>query len=278
MLRLFMSTDVAGSTGYKASHSHAVLKIGPGGVQREEPAWIDVFRSFFVHFPVLLTGQVFNEMIEEENPPEISVWKALGDEMIFTCAPQSAEETTLLLRAMYFAMAAYEGKFLKEMPLRLKGSAWIAEFPSPNVELEIPEASGAGGTLIDFIGPGIDLGFRIGKFSNPSAIVVSLDLLEIVLSARNSERLSFSLLGRQELKGVLFGRKYPIIWSRPSEAPFNFMPWEVEDQPLARKARKISATSPQALQQVIDDVRLYLRKMHGTDAPPLSFDKPRQET
>ena len=259
MLRLFMSADVAGSTSFKA-------QADLGGMA--EPAWLSVFRSFFTNFPIMLMGQTAAEMADEDSLPEIGVWKALGDELILTCPLQSAEEATHLVRALYLAMANFEKQYLGELPLRLKATAWVAQFPAPNIEIEIPELSGDG-QILDFIGPSIDLGFRISKFSRPSTVALSLDLVELLLSSRKSDQLSFSILGREGLKGVHFGRPYPVIWGRPEEIPYNFMPWEVEDCPLTRKALTEPPAHRKEIRKLIDDTHLYLAKMHGMPARPV---------
>jgi hypothetical protein len=262
MIRLFMSTDVAGSTLFKASSAHQ----GAAG-------WLDVFHAFFANYPIMVMGQVGLEFLSEDALPEVAVWKFMGDEAIFTCKPSSPEEVTLLVRAHFNAMAAYEQEYLADLPLRLKGSAWLASFPSPNIEVEVPELAKDGRTTpTDFIGPDIDLGFRIGKFAHPSTVSVSLDLLDTVLRATNRELLDFYLVGREELKGVLFGRPYPVIWARPADAPSGFMPWEIEDSRMIAKAVADGPTPPALLQETIDGVRLYLRKMHGAQRTPISFD------
>lgn len=259
MLRLFMSADVAGSTSFKAQAEVA---------SKVEPAWLSVFRSFFTNFPIMLMGQTAAEMVDEDSLPEIAVWKALGDELILTCPIGSAEEATHLIRALYLSMANYEKQYLKELPLRLKATAWIAEFPVPNIEIEIPELSGDG-QILDFIGPSIDLGFRISKFSRPSTVALSLDLVELLLSSRKSDLLTFQILGREGLKGVHFGRPYPVIWGRPEEVGYNFMPWEVEDCPLTRKALNEPPANRQEIRKLIEDTRLYLAKMHGVAPRPV---------
>ncbi|HZT87886.1 MAG TPA: hypothetical protein VFA12_07950 [Stellaceae bacterium] len=265
MIRMFMSTDVAGSTAFKASSS------GKG----DGTGWLDVFRAFFSSYPIMVMGQVGMEFLDEDTLPEVAVWKFMGDEAIFTCKPSSPEEVTLLVRAHFNAMAAYEQEYLADLPLRLKGTAWLARFPSPNIEVEVPElAKDVGTTPTDFIGPDIDLGFRITKFASPSAVAVSLDLLDVVLRADNRDLLDFYLVGREELKGVLFGRPYPVVWARASEAPPGFMPWEIDDSPMVAKAVAEGPTAPAALNETIDAVRLYLRKMHGAARPPLVFDRP----
>ncbi|MBV9858957.1 MAG: hypothetical protein JO038_02470, partial [Alphaproteobacteria bacterium] len=146
-------------------------------------------------------------------------------------------------------------------------------FPSPNIEIEVPElARSDGATHTDFIGPDIDLGFRISKFACPSAVTVSLDLAEVVLRAENRELLDIFEVGRAELKGVLYGRPYPALWARPAGAPSGFMPWEIEDSPMVAQAVANGPTSAAQLLDTIDGIRLYLRKMHGAQKEPLVFE------
>jgi len=193
MIRLFLSTDVSGSTLFKAS---CAQRGGSGD-------WLDVFRSFFVNYPIMMMGHVGMEFLAEDRLPEVTVWKFMGDEAIFLCEPQSPEEVTLLVRAHFNAMTAYEQEYLTDLPLRLKGTAWLARFPEPNIEIEVPELGDReGATQTDFIGPDIDLGFRIAKFSAPATVCVSLDLLEAVLRASNRDLLDFFLVGRDEFEAV----------------------------------------------------------------------------
>ena len=262
MIRLFMSTDLAGSTLYKANCAH-----------KGDANWLDVFRGFFRDYPLVVMGQVGMEFLAEDRLPEVSVWKFMGDEAIFTCVPQSPAEVTSLVRAHLQAMAAYERQYLADLPLRLKGTAWLAAFPSPNIEIEVPElAQREGAMQTDFIGPDIDLGFRISKFSAPGTVCVSLDVLEAVLRAENRDLLDFFLVGREELKGVLFGRPYPAIWAVPAGEPPNFLPWEIEDSPRIAKAVAEGPAAPEKLAQAIDGIRLFLHKMHGARVPPIRFD------
>src|SRR3546814_5080236 len=70
---------------------------------------------------------------------------------------------------------------------------------------------------LDFIGPDLDLGFRLSKFARPASLLLSLDLVEMLLAADNRADVVLYLVGREELKGVMFGRPYPIIWMRSEE-------------------------------------------------------------
>lgn len=261
MHRLFLSVDMTGSTEFKARFT------GQGA-----DGWLEIFRAFFANFPLMLAGQIGFEFLDDEITPEIAVWKTMGDEVIFTAAPGSAEELTGILLALLRTMAMYEEGSLQELPLRLKGAAWLAGFDGQNIEVEIPElSSGDGGVHLDFIGPDIDLGFRISKFARAGSLTLSLDVLELVLQAKNADRAALHLMGREALKGVMFGRAYPIVWMRDAEVPFAFLPWEVEQDPLVAAAAEASPTAPAVLRALIDDMRHYLKKMHGRDRPPVSL-------
>ena len=201
MLRLFMSVDMAGSTDYKARFADS-----------PDVGWLRVFEAFFQIFPIVLIGQIAVEFFDEAELPSLRVWKVLGDEIIFTSEPETGRDTALLLRALFSAMARYETQHLAEMPLHLKATAWSASFPSPNVEIEIPEMS-HGVTYVDYLGRDIDLGFRIARFAQPSAIVVSHDLLEMLLAA--NAPFDYFQAGDEPLTGFNRGRPYPIILARP---------------------------------------------------------------
>lgn len=257
MHRLFLSVDMTGSTEFKARFT------GQGS-----DGWLEIFRAFFANFPLMLAGQIGFEFLDDEATPEIAVWKTMGDEVIFTTTPASPEELTGMLLALLRTMAIYEKGCFEELPLRLKGAAWLADFGGPNIEIEIPELSGGdGGAHLDFIGPDIDLGFRISKFARPGGLTLSLDVLELVLGAKNAGRAALHLMGREALKGVMFGRAYPIVWMRDADVPFAFLPWEVEQDPLMAAAAAAPPTAAADLRAVIDDMRHYLKKMHGRDRP-----------
>ncbi len=259
MVRLFLSVDMAGSTQFKA-------RFTDGG------SWLETFRGFFTNFPLMLAGQVGFAFLEEGETPSVEVWKVMGDEVIFVATPDSAEEIVTLLLALLRTMNDYESRFLEDLPLRLKGTAWLAEFGGRNIELEIPELSGGDGVrVIDFIGPDLDLGFRVGKFARPACLALSFDVADLLLSARNSADAALYLIGAEELKGVMFGRPYPIIWMLEAGSEFNFMPWEIEADPYMAKASSMPPSPGTDIERVISNMRLYLHKMHGLQRPRLEL-------
>lgn len=258
MLRLFLSVDMVGSTQFKARFT------GQGS-----QGWLDTFRTFFTHFPLMLAGQIGFAFLDDEGAtPAVDVWKVMGDEVIFVAQPETAEELGTLLRALLATMRLYERNHLEALPLRLKGTAWLADFAGSNIELDIPElSSGEAGGHLDYIGPDIDMGFRISKYARPSSLVLSFDVVDIVLGAANRADVAFYLVGNEELKGVLFGRPYPIIWMREAEEDFDFLPWEIEQCPYMRRALAMEPTPDETLERAIADMRHYLRKMHGIERP-----------
>ncbi len=263
MQRLFLSIDMVGSTQFKARY------MGMAG-----EGWLETFRSFFTNFPLLLAGQVGMEFLEQEESPAVDVWKVMGDEIIFVAEASSAGELVSILRALLRAMKIYEERYLERLPLRLKGAAWLATFGERNIELDIPELSSSDATPhLDFIGPDIDLGFRLSKFARPMCLVLSLDLVEAMLDAGNVDSAALYLIGKEELKGVMFGRPYPIIWMHDAESAFDFLPWEIEACPMVASTVTAQAATPAELLREIGEMRLYLRKMHGVDLPQVKLPR-----
>lgn len=264
MLRLFMSVDMVGSTQFKARLT------GKGAI-----GWLDTFQTFFTTFPLVLAGQIAFEFLDDHgSTPAVDVWKVLGDEVIFVAQPQTPEEVTSILVTLLRTMRLYEERHFAELPLRLKGTAWVADFEEQNIELEIPELSSSDARRhVDFIGPDIDLGFRISKYARPASLVLSLGALELLLAAGNQALAALYLVTREELKGVMFGRPYPIVWMHEADQRFNFYPWETEQCALMAAAMTATPTPAGELQGVIDDMRHFMRKMHGYDRPLLTLRK-----
>jgi hypothetical protein len=261
MLRLFLSVDMVGSTQFKARFT------GKGS-----EGWLETFRAFFSNFPLMLAGQLAFEFLEQDETPAVDVWKVMGDEVIFTARPNSAEELTSILRATLRTIKLYEANNFAMVPLRLKGTAWLADFGEANIELDIPELSSSDvSPHVDFIGPDLDLGFRISKYARPASLVLSLDLVELLLDAANQDEVALYLVGREELKGVMFGRPYPVVWMHDADEGFDFMPWEIESCPMVAAAIVAKPSAPEVLRGAIEDMRLYLRKMHGVDRPKFAL-------
>ena len=207
-LRLFASVDLVGATAYKASKS-------PEG----SPAWVATFTGFFEEFPGAIQSQYSNlpqhpthcTTTEERLRP----WKFLGDEILFTVVLNRYEDATTHVLALKKAIHSYsKGWSEKGLALRLKGTAWLAGFPVTNREVQIAGPSEV--SILDFIGPQMDLGFRIAKFADDKRLVVSADLALLLLDGadRYQWEKEFYLVfrGREVLKGVIGNDGYPIVF------------------------------------------------------------------
>jgi hypothetical protein len=75
----------------------------------------------------------------------------------------------------------------------------------------------SGEQALDFIGPSVDLGFRIAKFCDSRRFVLSADLALMLLDAVEAtevsrKRFRIHLESMESLKGVADNRPYPILW------------------------------------------------------------------
>ncbi len=200
-LRLFLSADLVGSTAFKSSK-----------VDRYAPEWAPTFKDFFRDFPPAVNAAYQRvpqgcQACEERLTP----WKFSGDEILFWVQLNNHCEVATHLWAFKQAVSTFPEQWArKKVPLRLKATAWLAGFPVTNSEIKI-------GNALDFIGPAIDLGFRISKFSSVRRFTLSADLALMLLDAVDKceiDRKHFHvyLHGREFLKGVIGNEPYPITW------------------------------------------------------------------
>lgn len=207
-LRLFLSADVVGSTAYKAENSTGLA-----------PAWSETFNSFFNDFPRFLKNEGYAKLPpscpSDVHPAE--PWKFSGDEILFYTKLNHRTEVVSHLAAFKMALREYPDVWRqKDVSLNLKGTAWLAGFPVLNTELRLSQE---GREVLDFIGPSIDLGFRLGQFASPRRFVMSTDLTLLLTDALDhlkvdarDKTFSIEYHGRHELKGVIKGEPYPIFW------------------------------------------------------------------
>jgi hypothetical protein len=207
-LRLFASADLVGSTAYKA-----------GQGDKRSPEWVSTFTEFFRDFPDAVRTQ-YDKLPKSKHCPKVSnqlsPWKFLGDEILFWVELQRHQDAASHILAFKNALREFPDIWRnKNLPLRLKGAAWLAGFPVTNREVNIPTQGGV--TILDFIGPSMDLGFRIAKFCDERKFVLSTDLALMILDGVHSlewKREDFYLLlaGKEVLKGVLGNEGYPIVY------------------------------------------------------------------
>lgn len=237
-LRLFMSVDVVGSTAFK----HRKTTDGEG------KPWLRFIHGFYTGFPGM-----FAEILEKtisSNGLAVDVarpylWKALGDELIFCVLLRSPKHARLHLKAFRLALIQAYSKWVAErphFPINFKGTAWIAGFPIHNtaVPLDAGTPLSLDSEHFDFVGPLLDIGFRLSKHATPRQLVISVDTAWLLMADDDAAGgLDLFYEGRYPLKGVLNDRPYPIFWidCLDSTDPRNELS-QVEDTLLKREAAK----------------------------------------
>lgn len=202
VLRLFLSADLIGSTSLKSKSIGVDLN----------PPWLETFENFYYEFPAVFSGK---QRLLECND-KIEFWKGIGDELLWVAPLEKGEDVITIIRAFKFALNEYNQELESDKKeVRLKGSAWIAGFPITHKKVTLPKNSGH-----DYIGPYIDIGFRLSKFSSQMEMVISVDLAWLILTFLLNEKsfqnerddLTLWLDKSEQMKGVLNGKSYPIIW------------------------------------------------------------------
>lgn len=315
-MRLFLSADLVGSTVLKNRLNHQELlekyrarkhvietlrKLDPElekhldakrsetailqslGVSCDDFDWANVVKSFYTDFDaafrsaLLAMGSECERIDEKDREP----WKAIGDELIYAVQIRSRRElhyvTIAFLRAVR-EMDKKVGERERPFALRTKGAAWVAGFPVRNrvVDLASPR-------LRDFLGPDMDTGFRLGRWTRAGMLVVSVELAELLGECNgNYAPMLGKIVGWEVLKGVWNDQHYPIIWvdfpdSSEQAKPYRaveFKSWEQEQCRLCKAwesggdAKQIST-----LQQQLLDLRTGLPKSLGLVDPYIDGDE-----
>ena len=268
-LRLFASADLVGSTAYKAATS-----------AKQVPTWASTFIGFFRDFPDFVDSQYAKVTTKPSKLPNcenrLKPWKFLGDEILFTVELTNHTQAPAHLSALMRAIAEFPTQWQeKNLPLGLKGTAWLAGFPVTNREIEIHTATGI---TTDYIGPAVDLGFRITKFSDERRLILSVDLAMMTLDALHEleiggDSLQLHLHGRESLKGVIENRPYPVVWldmgdkDRELEEKLLGTKRETNQKDLLEYLRKFIDKTPKLIRPFIvgDTVAKYQKIEDGFD-------------
>lgn len=243
-LLLFLSADVAGSTKYKNSNQFSDQYPAP---------WRDVYASFYEGFPTLFKGRVSKITKCEHLASQITLWKIFGDEIIFNVPISSVQEVFHLVKNFAECIGIFDDKNGLRKPLGLKGTGWTAGFPVRNSE--IPVALGPpGAKIVDFIGPDMDIGFRLCKCSRPGRMTISMDLADILTRELAPRGIDLYHVGWQVLEGVFENKPYPIIWVKDGGAD-RIPPWEEVSCDWTRKIINHETTEPKKIRLMAKRIR-----------------------
>ena len=263
---LFLSIDMVNSTEFK----------------NHEPLWPFVIHKFYVC------------VVEDVKKvcPHWNVWKYIGDEVVFWRHVQRTDNLAQLIHDTHAALLRImekldqiEGKnhIHTRNLISAKATVWTAAadfVPSPmigghrdqavthpNKIIREDHIIGLDGgqqahetVLFDFIGPEIDIGFRISKFAHRGVLLLSCGLAYLLLQqSRTTDQVGkhLKIVSYEQLKGVWGGRRYPIIWYTDNwntiEEKFYYD--EVLENPLFAKI----------MQRNFDDISAVVRILEETN-------------
>lgn len=232
-VRLFLSVDLTGSTAFKHK-------------SKDTLEWIKSFKVFYEQFPLMLqknyrtlanpNGKLARSLSQDEaDSGHPRLWKTVGDEILFCCTLKSLCQLGTCIEAFVNTLVQY-GEILKGGALNTKGNAWVASFPTPNCSIKPIKSSkdeenskrndlpneteeqeiDLDPSKFDFLGKGIDAGFRISKNSAINTLTISPGLAILLCECTKIETLSkfktpIRLTEMQEFKGVAGNNFYPVL-------------------------------------------------------------------
>lgn len=204
---------------------------------------------------------------------EVSVWKVIGDETVFQAEPRTSEEALLLTAAFYRAVVTYDARFFERWQLRIRGCIWAACFPDRNIVIAIRELADMGGedSYVDYLGPYINLGFRLSPHVHFGQVIMSMNRAEVLARMLDWHGFRFHHLGRQVLKGVYRARPYPLFLVSQRACLPDLWTWDVEDPPQYRAVREDPSMPAADLIELAGKVRNYLNKVAQLGLEPLNF-------
>jgi hypothetical protein len=302
-LRLFLSVDIAGSTALKdlvnyqsltdrvrytkkvlqelrVEDRFASLVEGEVLAPKEEVDWATILRNRFGEFHAMFGGEIKSLTQAAERYP----WKSLGDELVYSFNIQSRDLAASLVTSFLRTLRLWDRKLGDKNLIRMKGTAWTAGFPIRNreVELPMPEVFFKEGEAqvsfpyprLDFWGPDMDVGFRLGAASFHGMCAASMDLVDLLSNHQSNQQIRAVHVGWERLKGVWGGRPYPIFWLElpegqkgAEEAEALVRPWAVEECGLLGPWLKNPKREAKDFRILLGDIRKHLPEQFGVVAP-----------
>ncbi|GER06908.1 hypothetical protein JCM17843_12180 [Kordiimonadales bacterium JCM 17843] len=229
-VRLFLSVDLTGSTQFKSQEGKTNFD------------WLKIFQRFYGEFPCEFAKNYskicedITEICDLERKSAPKVWKTIGDEILFVNRINSITHLGACITAFSKTLIDFGTEINSAHSLNTKGNGWIAAFPHPNCSIKLSRdnledpLSGKNDILteefekqvdenpheFDFLGKGIDGGFRISRNATIDTFTISPALALLLCQAkRNKDTTKFNcdlyFHEMQQLKGVVNNNPYPII-------------------------------------------------------------------
>ncbi|MSR92271.1 NUDIX hydrolase [Inconstantimicrobium porci] len=300
---MFFSFDLENSTRFKTKF---------------KDKWSKLLLIFYEKIKLIFKSQIENEQNKYNHDCvlPVNVWKIVGDEILFYKKIEYPQELFYNVKAMYYTMNDFyneicdmdsfkiQEKTVIKSNIDIKGSAWIAKCEEDkqsrynyiygNALTSNQDSNvllGQHLNQIDFLGPDIDEGFRIGKYCSKRKVTVSATLAYILyylsenyntfsdLDKKDINSL-FRIVSYEKLKGIWEDRLYPIIfythiWDNINEL-FNYDDYLKDDTVI--NYEKIKAKGKYGisyLQKILNDLNIEvdIKRLIEDDILKLDYNK-----
>jgi len=262
---MFLSIDMVNSTEFK----------------NHEPLWPYVIHRFYMY--------CVDEI--KQVCPHFNVWKYIGDEVVFWRHVVAADNLATLTRDIHAALLRVIAKLDQidgEHGIRTrnlisaKATVWVAAadfVPNPlsqgrngasKLQNKIIRENHIIGLdagrqvhetiLFDFVGPEIDIGFRISKFAHRGVLLLGCGLAHLLLEqSHTTDNIDkhMKIVSYEPLKGVWNGRTYPIIWYTDN--------WNAIDEKFHYDETLINPTFAKVCRHEYDEVAKITRILEETN-------------
>ncbi len=267
---LFLSADLVGSTALKQIKRDFAGKHIP-----DSEKWAKVIQELFLKISSKFAKISSENNIGTKNSNKPILWKTVGDEIIYRKYISNHSEIydTVLdwITAAKETRSELKSQFSSD--LDIKCTAWLGEFPILNRvilgaghQTVVDFTNGISSTLssivnfetspvkagfeIDFIGPSVDIGFRLSRLSSSRKFIISVDTAYLLMKCLITNRKRKSKLpkifyeGTVHLSGVFGGLTYPVFWIDMSS--------EADHESLEKLEDKLVKREPCDLEKAIE--------------------------
>lgn len=243
---MFFSLDVIGSTAMKQTPVTAGTAVVPDNTE-----WFKDIQTFYIKSVSMFFAAIKdlkrkdkNDFIQNMKNPKL--WKTQGDEVLFWIEITDTRQVIFLVERWRSTIEGLR-ELLAERKLDFKSTIWIAHFPWRNkmiftsatgkedIDLDGSEDRNLqlaqtyfeqiyGSPSVnpfqlvpDFVGPGVDIGFRLAAQASQRRLIMSSDVVYMLAVGalhmmRSTKHLRVHFEGMHLLKGVLGGLEYPLFW------------------------------------------------------------------
>jgi hypothetical protein len=195
----FFLIDIVGSTHYKYI--------------KEPEKWKEAYVDFYQQAQHLVSEEFITlNKTTDNNHLQTHYWKGLGDAVIYKSSFHSPDDFAQLSKTFFQVFNKVTSIMLTRHQLELKTCIWYATFPEINLTLATANGD-------DYIGPDMDLGFRLSSVTLKNRTFMAMDSVTLLAQSKLKHDYSYLHLGWSKLKGVHHEQQYPIIQisQNPSE-------------------------------------------------------------